>query len=82
MPAKKIVIAVQPEVDAEPVRVIANNIRAIAASVKRMESSGLTRRGLCLLVADISGVSLGQCYMVLEALSRLGSKFIVKEEKP
>jgi hypothetical protein len=78
----KTVIAVQPEVDAEPVRVIANNIRSISAAVKKMESSGLTRRGLCLLLADSPGLNFTQCWTVLEALSKLGSRFIVKEEKP
>lgn len=75
------VIVRQPEVDLEPVFVIARRIRAISEGMKRIRESGLNRRGLCLLLADTPGLNFTECYNVLAALDRLGSKFIVKEEQ-
>lgn len=80
MKKASVVIAKQPEVDPEPVCVIASRIRAVSEGMKRIQASGLTRRGLCLLLADTPGLNCTECYNVLAALDRLGSKFIVKEE--
>lgn len=74
----KTVKIVQPEIDPVPVEILATAIRDIAKAMKRIDASGLTRRGIALLVADCSGVNLSTVARTLSGLDRLEREFISK----
>lgn len=51
-------------------------IRQLDAAVKRLAASGLTRRALVVLLADVSGVNKTNVGKVLDALPKLAESFL------
>lgn len=61
----------QPNVDETPVEIIAQSIEAIAAGMKKLNSTRLTKRALIILIAEHSHVNRGDVSRVLESLEDL-----------
>ena len=51
-------------------------IRRLDAAVKRLTTSGLNRRALVVLLADVSGVNKTNVGKVLDAMPKLAESFI------
>lgn len=64
-------ISQQPNVPEVPVEIIAQSIEAIAAGMKKLNSTRLTKRALVILIAEQSHVNRGDVLKVLDALDAL-----------
>jgi len=72
---------VQPDVDPISVEILATSIRNIGVAMRRIEATGLTRRGLAVLVSNSSRVPMTTVVKVINAMHELECKFIRKPGK-
>lgn len=61
----------QPDVPEVPAEIIAQSIEIIAAGMKKLNSTQLTRRALIILLAEQSHVNRGDVSKVLDSLDQL-----------
>lgn len=67
-----------PEVEAE---VIAQSIKKVADSVRRLRGSGLTERAIIVLLRDASGVAKGEIEQVLRGLDKLEKLYLTPTKR-
>lgn len=74
---EKPVTVVQSEMDPVKPELLATSIRDIARGFARVESSGLNRRALTVLLKDSTGVSMNDIDRVLNALRGLEKNYCI-----
>lgn len=75
---------VKDEIEPEPTEIIAASIVRISDGFERLVKSGLNERALCILLKDMTGISMADISRVLTALPDLKKQFtrpISKERK-
>lgn len=70
----------QPDVPEVPAEVIAQSIEAIAAGMKKLNTTRLTRRALVILLAEQSHVNRGEVIKVLDALDALEKTWLKSKD--
>lgn len=71
----------QPDVPEVPAEIIAQSIETIAAGMRKLNTTRLTRRALVLLIAEHSHVNRGDVIKVLDALDALEKTWLKPKEK-
>lgn len=66
----------KPDVDEVPVEILAQSIEAIAAAMKKISATRLTRRALILLIAEDAKVNRGDVSRVLDSLEQLERTYL------
>lgn len=70
----------QPDVPEVSAEIIAQSIETIAAGMKKLNSTRLTRRALVILLAEQSHVNRGEVIKVLDALDQLEKMWLKPED--
>lgn len=70
---------IRNEVDPEPVEIIAQHIADVADAMKAINSTRLSRRAICLLVRDQTGLGICDISKVLDSLSDLEKDYLKKK---
>lgn len=70
----------QPDVPEVPAEIIAQSIETIAAGMKKLNSTRLTRRALVILLAEQSHVNRGDVIKVLDSLDQLEKTWLKPKE--
>lgn len=70
----------QPDVPEVPAEIIAQSIETIAAGMKKLNSTRLTRRALVILLAEQSHVNRGDVIKVLDSLDQLERTWLKPKE--
>lgn len=70
----------QPDVPEVPVEITAQSIEAIAAGMKKLNNTRLTRRALVILIAEQSHVNRGDILKVLDSLDTLEKTWLKPKE--
>lgn len=66
---------VKSEIEPEPMEIIAASIIRISDGFERLINSGLNERALCVLLKDMTGISMADISRVLTALPELKKQF-------
>ena len=77
MPAK-VKVTLDP-LNPEPTEIIAASIIEIAASLKKLNSTRLTRKAILVLVSHDTGIGQGTINTVLDSLAALEATFLKKK---
>lgn len=78
---KTLKVTQAPEVDPVPVEVLAQSIKKIADGYDQMMRSGMTLKGILIILSATSGESRRTCENVLYGIRQLRAEFIVPAKK-